>query len=363
MKIDKFIKVAGWLALFLILMTAGWGFYQSAGFKQADKVNFFLPVSKDKADNGVKPEQSVNMLFVGDIMLDRNVAEKIKKQGFSYLFAGLEKENFDFKKYDIVNANLEGAVTDNGAHYAPVLENDFAFSPEITGNLKKYNFKIFNLANNHLADQGERGISQTRANLTRLDFKYYGCHDGQVGSCSYYIYEFNGLKIGLAGFSSIYKKFDAAAAEKIIRDLKAKTDAVMVNLHWGAEYSHIFNKAQADMARTLIDAGADLIIGHHPHVVEGVEVYKNKLIFYSLGNFIFDQYFSPDTQSELAVEFNFTSGGQAVVRLLPLIAKQSQPALMAGRAKENYLQKIAGWSKGEKELLEQIKMGEIKINF
>ncbi|MBI2459363.1 MAG: CapA family protein [Parcubacteria group bacterium] len=373
-KIDKFIKLTCLFALALLFMTAGWRFYKSAGFKQADKFNLFLPVSKDKIANGAKPDRSAKMLFVGDIMIDRNVGEKIKNLGFDYLLAGLTKENFAFKSYDIINANLEGAVTDNGDHYPPVLANDFAFSPEIAGNLKKYNFKAFNLANNHLSDQGEKGISQTRTNLAKLDFKYYGCNDGQVGECSYYIYpvrknfsngvyEVNGLKIGLAGFSSVYRKFDLVAAGKIISDLKAKTDAVVVNLHWGEEYRHNFNKWQSQTARSLIDAGADLIIGHHPHVVEGVEKYKNKLIFYSLGNFIFDQYFSPDTQAGLAVEFNFTSGGRIVARLMPLLSRQSQPSLMVGSVKENYLEKIADWSKGDEKLLKEIKAGEVLLTW
>lgn len=358
-KIDKFIKAAGWLALFLILTAAGLVFYESPLIKNSYQANFSLPANKDKAVDSIKPGRALKMLFVGDIMLDRNIGEKIKSRGFNYLFVRLEKENFDFKKYDLISANLEGAVTDQGAHYAPILGNDFAFSPETTGNLKKYNFKVFNLANNHFSDQGEKGISQTRDNLARLDFKYYGCVDGQAGECSYDIYEVNGLKIGLAGFSWVYRKFNEEAAQKIIRDLKNNTDAVIVNIHWGQEYNHIFNKAQALTARTLIDAGADLIIGHHPHVVEGMEKYKNKLIFYSLGNFIFDQYFSRDTQEALAVEFDFTDSGQAAARLLPLAAKRGQPALMAGSEKENYLEKIAGWSKGEKKFIEQIKRGEL----
>lgn len=360
-KIDKFIKPASWLALVFLFIAVSLWFYKSAIFSPANKANFVLPAGQDKIATGVKPERGARMLFVGDIMLDRNVAAKIKQQGFDYLFAELKKDNFDFKKYDIISANLEGALTDKGAHYPPVLENDFAFSPEAMANFKKYNFKIFNLANNHFSDQGERGMSETKVNLDKLDFKYYGCLDGQAGDCSYYIYELNGLKIGFAGFSLVYKKFNQSKAAEIIHDLKTKTDAVIVNLHWGTEYSHIFNQAQADAAHALIDAGADLIIGHHPHVVEGVEKYKNKLIFYSLGNFIFDQYFSPDTQSGLAVEFIFAPGGQVLARLLPLVSKQNQPALMAGPEKENYLEKIADWSQGKKEFKEQIKRGVFSL--
>jgi poly-gamma-glutamate synthesis protein (capsule biosynthesis protein) len=296
-------------------------------------------------------------------MLDRHVKEKMKNNDPAYLFQGLKNGKFDFNKYDLAHGNLEGAVTDGGDHYPPLYSYDFAFAPEAVARLKNYNFKAFNLANNHLTDQGEGGAAETRANLAKLNFLSYGCSDAQAGDCSFKIYQAGGLKIGLAGFSQVYKKLDPAEAKKIIEDLSARTDLVIVNMHWGVEYEHIFNKTQQDLAHKLIEAGADLIIGHHPHVVQGLEIYQNKLIFYSLGNFIFDQYFSRDTQEELAVEVAYEAGGQVKIVLYPLISRQSQPSLMIGKEKEKYLEKIAGWSKGDVKLLKQIKAGEIAVNF
>jgi len=356
-KINKLIKLLSLLAFFVVVLAVGFSLYRTTEF------NF--PVSsknKSKADLAIK-NKSAKMLFVGDIMLDRHVGEKIKEEGFDYLFEGLKKDNFNFYGYDLISGNLEGAVTDGGNHYTPAQLYDFAFAPEVVNKLKNYNFTNFNLANNHLADQGERGIKETSANLDELKFYYYGCADGLVEDCSLAVRQVGDLKIGLAGFSMVYKKFDLAAASEKIKDLKDKVDLIIVNVHWGTEYSHIFNKIQQETAHQLIDAGADVIIGHHPHVVQGLELYKNKPIFYSLGNFIFDQYFSADTQEELAVEIDFKTDGQTVARLKPIISKQSQPGFMVGAEKERYLSKIAVWSKMEKELSEQIKLGEIKIIF
>ena len=111
--------------------------------------------------------------------------------------------------------------------------------------------------------------------------------------------------------------------EKIISVLASATDMVIVNMHWGREYEHQYNKRQQEIAQALVDRGADMIIGHHPHVVQGMEIYHNKPIFYSLGNFIFDQYFSADTQEELAVEAVIDGEGMELV-LHPLKSRASR---------------------------------------
>ncbi|MCX6796545.1 MAG: CapA family protein, partial [Candidatus Falkowbacteria bacterium] len=142
--------------------------------------NFLLTKKEIKTAANNLPknnERGLRFLFFGDIMLDRNVKIKIDKYGFDYLFSGTTttSEMWNFNNYDLVSANLEGAVTDNGAHYSPSMSYDFAFAPTDIEQLKKYGFNFFNLANNHLADQGERGIIETRKNLDNLGFSYVGC--------------------------------------------------------------------------------------------------------------------------------------------------------------------------------------------
>ena len=110
----------------------------------------------------------------------------------------------------------------------------------------------------------------------------------------------------------------------------------MVNAHWGEEYSAQFNRLQQELAHGFIDAGADAVIGHHPHVAQGMEVYKNKPIFYSLGNFVFDQYFSAETQTGLAVEFIFNGQGLDY-KLHPFASKNSQIRLLDAKEKDDFL--------------------------
>ncbi|PIR66671.1 MAG: AmmeMemoRadiSam system protein B, partial [Parcubacteria group bacterium CG10_big_fil_rev_8_21_14_0_10_36_14] len=222
--------------------------------------------------------KAIKMLFFGDMMLDRGVDEKIKQYGLDYIFGQLDKESF-YKGYDLISANLEGAVTNNGEHYAPEKEFDFAFKPEIIADLKKYNFNFFNLANNHFGDQGAQGISETLKNLDDIGFNYAGCGNGIISDCSSKILILENKKIGMVGLTAFWGEFDLEKAKQKISEIKNKTDIVILNVHWGEELDTQFTSYQQKIAYALIDYGADLIIGHHPHVVQGIETYKNKLIF------------------------------------------------------------------------------------
>lgn len=304
-------------------------------------------------------EPSVRILFLGDLMLDRYVAQKIKEQGIYYLFSELEKRDF-FDNYNLVAANLEGAVTNNGVHYPPAIGNDFTFNPEIIKELRNYNFSFFNLANNHLTDQGEQGIVETRDNLDELGFYYSGCRDGRVDECSVKIVEIKNKKVALVGLSMVYSRFDLEQAENLIKDLADTADLVIVNIHWGEEYKTQFSLYQQEIGRGLIDAGADLIIGHHPHVVQGVEIYKNKPIFYSLGNFVFDQYFSVETQKGLAVEL-LLEKSKLHFNLHPYKSQNSQISLMADQARGEFLQQMIEHSVIDKEFSKSILNGTFEL--
>lgn len=295
-----------------------------------------------------KPEpiknKSLSFLFFGDIMLDRHVKEKIDMSGLDYLLAPLSASSTLFLDKDLISANLEGPVTNSGSRYPPEAVIDFAFDPDLVRQLKEnYNFNFFNLAANHLLDQGSRGLEETYQNLDSLDLDYSGCPDSQISDCSTTIVNMDDKKIGLAGFSLVYNPIDIEKATTTISDLKNQTDLVIVNIHWGVEYTHYFNTNQQNIAHALVDAGADMIIGHHPHVVQGMETYKNKPIFYSLGNFIFDQYFSSDTQEGLAVGV-VVEGDNYDTSLFPIKSEYSRVRLMTEEEKAVFMQNFEDWS-------------------
>jgi len=126
-----------------------------------------------------------------------------------------------------------------------------------------------------------------------------------------------GKKVGMVGLSMFETRLDLHKVQSIINSLKNETDWITVNIHWGEEYDQNADKIQQAIAHQLIDAGADAIVGHHPHVVQEVETYKGKPIFYSLGNFVFDQYFLDEAQEGLAVSLDIL-GDKINYSLYPL---------------------------------------------
>jgi len=372
------MKVTRWLILsyltvifsvvVLLLAAAGflvWEKYNNIGYEikvqppESFSANQSDPIIQNLSDKGTKQEanKSLSLLFFGDLMLDRDIALKTKQEGLAFLFVKIQDSDL-FQKRDLIACNLEGAVTNGAQHYPPDNNYDFAFSPEIVGQLKNYGFNFFNLANNHIADQGQRGLNETKQNLDLLGFDYSGCPDGQIAECSGKIIQIKNWQIGLVGFSMVYTKLDQEKLQKTIEEMADKTDLVIVNIHWGQEYQDSFNQQQQSIAHKLVDFGADIVVGHHPHVVQGIEIYKDKPIFYSLGNFIFDQYFSQDTQQGLAVLVGINAD-QRRFSLIPLTSRRGQVELTADKDRADFFSKLSARSELDFEQNQQIKSGQI----
>jgi len=340
------LRVIIFSLILLVSLTAGLLFFSngdsdlSTGDSVAGKPDKFVATDNTLiriSDKMVEPvsDPAVNLLFFGDLMLDRHIGEKLSGRHLDYLLGDLASSTPEFfVGYDLIGANLEGAVTRGGIHYPPVMSYDFAFTPERVEELKKYGFNFFNIANNHITDQGGRGLTETREELTKLGLDYSGTSDATIDENSIRIIERSGQKIALIGLSMVYHDFDLLTAAALIKEAQKNADLVIINIHWGTEYQHQFNKQQQTIGRALVAAGADIIVGHHPHVVQGLEIYQGKPIFYSLGNFIFDQYFSPDTQQGLAVGLKLTDD-KISITLFPLQAQAAIINLMVGSAKDN----------------------------
>ena len=359
----RLIKYSSLLAVFLTVIFVGTAFYEiSRNPLDLSLYDVALVTNQPSAGTdshnrlptGQGRETGVNLLFFGDLMLDRHVKERIEQYGFDQLLAGLATSTgLELDRYRLVSANLEGAATDGGAHYPPVNSYDFAFVPDYLSRLHEYGFNFFNLANNHALDQGNKGMDETRKNLDSIGYDYSGCSDGIVSDCSTKVVAIAGKNIGLAGYSMVYSKLDNDKLLAAVEQLAEKSDFTVVQIHWGVEYEHMANPLQVQIAHSLIDAGADVVIGHHPHVVEGLEIYRGKPIFYSLGNFIFDQYFSPDTQEELAVTIERTGTGTRY-ELLPLKSHLSVPELMNAEEKEVFINKYIEWSELANDYKDQL---------
>jgi poly-gamma-glutamate capsule biosynthesis protein CapA/YwtB (metallophosphatase superfamily) len=271
-----------------------------------------------------EPEASV--LFVGDIMLDRSVARHAVASSTDVLFARVLPL---MAGADARVANLEGSITTNPS--IAQVDNTilhFTFDPLLAQKaLGPLHLSAASLANNHSYDFGRAGYDATRGYLEAWDIKPFGNpYNARALSTTL---DVRGRQFCLVGFHSLY---DAATTEAVgeIARLRPACDKVIVFAHWGEEYQPVADAAQVAAAHEFVDAGADLVIGAHPHVVQNVETYKGRAIFYSLGNFMFDQDFSWATTHGLAVKVTFGAASTSFV-LTPITIK-GQEASVANEA-------------------------------
>ena len=273
--------------------------------------------------------KTASILFFGDMMLDRNVAVRIKEHGADWLFSALAgEENRFFYGMDDIHVNLEGPFANFRRQTSKSIA--FRFDPALIPTLKKYNFSIFDLANNHTLDMGKTGFQESKDNLTKANLTFYGDGYG-ISDDALTIKQIGDFKIAFIGLNDTFYPLPTDKIINLIKQAKKTSEFAIVSIHWGEEYKFLkSNKRQQKLARDMVDAGADIIIGHHPHVVQEMEIYHNKPIFYSLGNFIFDQYFSTETQQGLAVGLVMHESGEQSVYVFPLQSVQSQVKLMSG---------------------------------
>jgi poly-gamma-glutamate synthesis protein (capsule biosynthesis protein) len=275
-------------------------------FKENINGNKIYNYINAKRNNSVRSneEQEIKLLFVGDVMMARFVEKRIKKLNKEYIYP-FEKILDYLKSFDYVIANLEGPISDKGTKVGS--KYSFRMKPDVAEALSKANVNIVNLANNHIFDYGKVAFEDTLKNLEKNNIRYIG------NSYEPLIIEKEGVKIGFLGFSDFLRHLEVKENKvgiaivndnlsEIIKKAKEKVDILIVSFHWGEEYKKIANERQRKLAKIAIDSGADLVIGHHPHIIQNIEKYKDKFIFYSLGNFIFDQNFSKETMIGGGVE-------------------------------------------------------------
>lgn len=287
---------------------------------------------------GVPSKKSgATLQFFGDIMLDRHVVLNMNKDGLNYVFANLRgQEDRFFTGVNMYIANLEGP-------FAPVRVQTsksiaFRFDPALAIQLKSYGFDAFNLANNHSYDMGKQNVAFTREVLQKNELGYFGDEYHQGSEYTYFAGQEQGLPFTVAfiGLNATEGEMDMKKVKQAVADAKGKSKFVIVNIHWGEEYKRNSNTKQQNIAHQLVDWGVDVIIGHHPHVIQEAEVYKGKFIFYSLGNFIFDQYFSKETQEGISVGLILEDSGEIKAQVMPFFSKKSQVQLMVGEQKNGF---------------------------
>lgn len=253
----------------------------------------------------------------------------IQNGDFSYFFINV-KDIFD--KDDITIVNLESPLTLS----VNMADKQFKFKgdPKYIDILKLGSVEVVNIANNHTRDYLQQGVNDTIKYLNEGGIGY-------VGEGNKYITKKNGIIVGMLGYTGWSN--DILVKRNIKKDIQYLKDngtkLVIVSFHWGAENAHMPNAIQKDLARFTIDSGADLVLGHHPHVIEGIEEYKDKYIVYSLGNFCFGGNSNPANKDTFIFQQKFTFKNEELTKS---INTKIIPCLISSvKSRNNYQPTIA----------------------
>lgn len=291
-----------WVFMIAITLLLSFGFIEIDDYGPEE----MQPTEKNEVVNipiteePVEIPEKITISLVGDMMFDGSVGWVANSKGEDYLFEGYTEY---FKESDIVFGNLETAISHRGK---PMEDKEYTFrsSPRIAAALKRHNFTAVSIANNHVLDYGYEAFDDTLKNLRDNGILYAGGGENKEEAQKGVFIEKNGIKVGFIAFSRVvpvvdwyagskkpgiigaYKVHEAEVLE-LLEQLKTQCDVLVVSVHWGKEHVLEAREQEIEAARKMIDAGADIIMGHHPHVVQGIEMYNGKPIFYSLGNFIF----------------------------------------------------------------------------
>jgi poly-gamma-glutamate capsule biosynthesis protein CapA/YwtB (metallophosphatase superfamily) len=305
-----------------------------------------------------KPE--LRFMAIGDIMLGRGVGFRLKKAG-DYRKA-FEKVSFYLDMGDIVFANLETPLTESSHGLDEDRKIVLKAEPESVVALTSAGINLVSLANNHMMDYYEKGLMDTIELLDRNNIAHAGGGKNIDEARKPAIIEKNGLKIGLLAYTDMaelvfagnpYLSF-AAGKEKsgvaprkyeiVMEDvskLRDQVDILAVSLHWGIEESFKIAPEQVEFARSLIDNGVDLILGHHPHQFQGIEVYKGKPIIYSMGNILFDQN-DPENMESFIIDMRYEGNELKEFTAIPVrILEKSYVEIQEGEKAVNILERQA----------------------
>ncbi len=311
MKNNRFrlTRFAVFVIIFGGLVVAG-SFILKGSFSSLSTANIAeaLPLQVVQKDEFKKESESreIEILFVGDMNFDRYIRWLTNRGGSDFIFSCIDPI---LKEVDFVVGNLEGPITENasvsiGSAIGSPENYRFTFATSTAETLARHNIKVVNIGNNHIGDFGLSGIESTRKYLGNAGVGYFGGKDNNSS-----IYRMSQQGINLSFVS--YNQFGGESVEKVLKSINEEHLAgnrVIVYTHWGEEYVEA-TKHEKDTAALFVKSGADIVIGSHPHVVQSFDRIENVPVYYSLGNFIFDQYFDEAVRSGLAVRVRISKEG------------------------------------------------------
>lgn len=261
----------------------------------------------------------ITIAAVGDLYIGGSAAPYLKQRGYSYPF---ESNKYILKTADITVVNLEAPLTNNKEAFMNK-EYVLKMNPDAASAMRDAGFNVATLANNHIMDYGVEGLKDTITSLANAGIDHAGAGENLNVARKPATKSIKGKNIAFLAYSKVfpdefYATDNSAGTvpglfEYIMNDIKKTKqhyDIIVVSFHWGEELMKYPKDYQIKLAHLAIDSGANLIIGHHPHVVQGIERYNNGLIFYSLGNFAFG---SVSRSAPEGIVASVKFGGNAII--------------------------------------------------
>lgn len=296
----------------------------------------FLIISCSPPPETAAPPE-FTLVAVGDVMLDGLTSARLRHYDPGYPFAASAPL---LKEGELVFANLECPISRRGE--AASKPYTFCADPLAVDALTAAGINLVSLANNHILDYGADALEDTFELLEERGIAYAGAGRNEEEARKGVFLEINGVKTAVLAYSGIFKHgYPAWRAgpdnagtlfypekEQFSADIRKAgqwADVVVVSLHWGDEYTYEVNEEQRETGRLAVESGADLVLGHHSHTPQGIEIYKGRPIVYSLGNFLFYPFTKTFCNESFILQASVGKNGVAEMRLLPVLLGDSQP--------------------------------------
>jgi Putative enzyme of poly-gamma-glutamate biosynthesis (capsule formation) len=283
----------------------------------------------------------IKLSFAGDVMFEKKIEDMIAKNSLSYLFSEVKPY---FVSSDISMVNLETPVSKRGIKE---IDKQFTFrsNPDVLKNFTKASgINFVSLANNHILDFGRLAFQDTLNYLKKEKINHTGAGENIKKAIAPIYVKKNGQRIAVIAASRVIpfntwfadknksgvaSTYNPELIKNTIKEAHKKSDIIVVYVHWGNEKVEYPIKVQKDLAKLYIDNGADIVIGSHPHVLEGIEIYKNKVIAYSLGNFVFT-----DKKKDTMI-FNITIKNKKItsLKIIPCEIQNYKPVIIKDKKK------------------------------
>lgn len=324
--------------------------------------------------NAKASEQFITIGLAGDVMLGRLVNEEISKRGYSYPWGDMLPY---LHKNDLNIINLETTLTKSKKKVTKVF--NFKADPDKVEVLKQGKISLVNIANNHILDFSEEGLRETIATLNKASIPHVGAGNNIDEAKEPKILMIKGLRIGVIGYTdnepgweakkdkpgtNYIKVGDINQVKQDIKEIRNKVDILILTIQWGPNMREVPTKEFQDFAHQIIDAGVDIIHGHSAHVVQGIEIYKKKLILYDTGDFIDDYMVGPALRNDHTFLFRIAikQGQLFSLTLVPAIISNMQVNLATGEDKNKMIARIKALSSSfGTKLMEH--NGQLIVNF